>query len=59
MGWLVVVGLEGRARVKTGDLPGQDAAQRHPAGVRAAIVVKKRGNSRGAKGGRKANEPRP
>lgn len=25
------------------------------AGVRAAIVVKKRGNSRGAKGGRKAN----
>jgi hypothetical protein len=29
--------------------------KRGPAGVRAAIVVKKRGNARGAKGGRKAN----
>ncbi len=57
-GWLVAVGLEGSADVKAGDLSGQDAA-RHPAGVRAPIVVEKRGNARGAKGGRKANEPRP
>jgi hypothetical protein len=59
-GWLVAVGLEGRADVKAGDLPGQaPAARRGPAEVRAAIVAWKRGNARGAKGGRKANEPRP
>jgi hypothetical protein len=40
------------------NLSGQDAG-RCPAGVRAAIVARKRGNARGAKGGRKANEPRP
>ena len=57
-GWLVAVGLEGSADVKAGDLSGQDAG-RHPTGVRAAIGARKRGNARGAKGGRKANEPRP
>ncbi len=38
--------------VNTGDLPGQDV-ERHPAEVRAAIVVSKSGNADGAKGGRK------
>jgi RNA-directed DNA polymerase len=38
--------------VNAGELPGQDATGR-PAAVRAAIVTTKRGNSRGAKGGRK------
>ena len=32
--------------------------QRRPVEVRAAIGAKKRGNARGAKGGRKANVPR-
>jgi len=44
--------------VNTGDPSGQDAG-RCPAGVRAAIVVLKRSNVRGAKGGRKVERPRP
>ena len=43
--------------VNTGDLPGLEVA-RHPAGVRAVIVVLKPGNSGGAKGGREWNHAR-
>ena len=39
-------------RVKQGDLFGGESRT----GVRALIVVMKRGNSRGAKGGRKVDE---
>jgi hypothetical protein len=38
---------------------GIDRWQQCPSGVRAAIVAKKRGNARGAKGGRKAEVRRP
>lgn len=43
--------------VNAGDLPGQDA-ERHPTGVRVAIVAMRPGNSGGAKGGREANASR-
>ena len=39
--------------------PGRNPRERIRAGVRAAIVALKRGNSRGAKGGRKVERPRP
>jgi hypothetical protein len=38
--------------------PGRNPRERVRAEVRAAIVVKKRGNARGAKGGRKVERPR-
>ena len=38
---------------------GRNPRKRSRAEVRAAIVVMKRGNSRGAKGGRKVERPRP
>jgi len=38
--------------------PGRNPRERNRAAVRAAIVVMKRGNSRGAKGGRKVERPR-
>ena len=42
--------------VNAGDLPGQDARETVcRAGVRAAVVARKPGNTGGAKGGRKAN----
>ena len=48
--------MSGKASgVNTGDLPEQEI-ERFPAGVRAAIVALKSGNSEGAKGGRKADE---
>lgn len=40
--------------MNTGDLPEQEI-ERFPAGVRAAVVAMKSGNSDGAKGGRKVN----
>ena len=39
--------------------PGRNPRERNRAAVRAAIVVMKRGNSRGAKGGRKVERQRP
>ena len=39
--------------------PGRNPRERSRAGVRAAIVARKRGNSRGAKGGRKVERPSP
>ena len=39
--------------------PGRNPRERDRAAVRAAIVVMKRGNSRGAKGGREVERPRP
>ena len=39
--------------------PGRNPRERNRTAVRAAIVVMKRGNSRGAKGGRKVERPRP
>ena len=39
--------------------PGRKPRKRGRTGVRAAIVAKKRGNSRGAKGGRKVERQRP
>ena len=39
--------------------PGRNPRKRGRTEVRAAIVVKKRGNSRGAKGGRKVERQRP
>ena len=39
--------------------PGRNPRERDRAAVRAVIVVKKRGNARGAKGGRKVERPRP
>ena len=48
--------MSGKASgVNTGDLLEQEI-ERFPAGVRAAIVAKKSGNSDGAKGGRKPDE---
>lgn len=41
--------------VNTRDLCGQNVAKPRHTGVRAAIVVKKRGNACGAKGGRETN----
>ena len=38
---------------------GRNLSRRGRAEVRAAIVARKRGNSRGAKGGRKVERPRP
>ena len=38
---------------------GRNPFRRDRAGVRAAIVAKKRGNSRGAKGGRKVERQKP
>jgi hypothetical protein len=38
---------------------GRNPFRRGRVGVRAAIVAKKRGNSRGAKGGRKVERQRP
>jgi len=66
--------LEGRGRTVVGDWAGyvgkltwwtaetcrcRNPRKRESAGVRAAIVVKKRGNARGAKGRRKEERPRP
>jgi hypothetical protein len=39
--------------------PGRNPRERSRAEVRAAIVVRKRGNARGAKGGRKVERSRP
>ena len=39
--------------------PGRTPRQRRRAAVRAAVVALKRGNARGAKGGRKVERPRP
>ena len=39
--------------------PGGNSRERSRAAVRAVIVVMKRGNSRGAKGGREVERPRP
>jgi len=39
--------------------PGRNPRERSRAEVRAAIVARKRGNARGAKGGRKVKRPRP
>ena len=38
---------------------GRNPRERNRAAVRAAIVVMKRGNARGAKGGKKVERPRP
>jgi RNA-directed DNA polymerase len=43
--------------VNVGDLPGNQEAKAHSAGVRATIVAGKSGNADGAKGGRKADAP--
>ena len=52
--WLVIVCLRKRVHVKSGRPAWIDRWKQRRAGVRVIIVVKKRGNSRGAKGGRKA-----
>jgi hypothetical protein len=53
---------ENAGKVSCGSIescPGRSPRKRNRAAVRAAIVVKKRGNSRGVKGGRKVERPRP
>jgi hypothetical protein len=61
--WAVGDGWGGNAgKVSYGSIEicaGRNPFRRDRVGVRAAIVAKKRGNSRGAKGGRKVERQRP
>ena len=53
---------ENAGKVSCGSIescPGRNPRERNRAAVRVAIVVTKRGNARGAKGGRKVERPRP
>ena len=59
---LGMVGGENAGKVSCGSVescPGMNPRERNRAAVRAAIVVMKRGNSRGAKGGREVERSRP
>ena len=56
-GWGENAGKVSCGRVES--CPGRNPRERNRAAVRAAIVVMKRGNSRGAKGGRKVERPKP
>ena len=61
--WVVVDGWgENAEKVSYGSIEicsGRKSRKRHRAEVRAAIVVKKRGNARGVKGGREVERSRP
>jgi hypothetical protein len=61
--WDVVDGWgENAGKVSCGSTescPGRKPRKRNRTAVRAAIVAMKRGNARGAKGGRKVERPRP
>ena len=56
-GWGENAGKVSCGRVES--CPGRNPRERSRAAVRAAIVVMKRGNARGAKGGRKVERQRP
>jgi len=62
MGWVVEGGWgenAGKVSWWTVEIcPGRRLRERHRAEVRAAIVASKRGNARGAKGGREVERPR-